>query len=263
MSGTTTPRTGMPYPRPGQASAEGAFAEALNRMDALVPGAANSVGDTTPPGSPAEGDVYCLGASPTGAWSGQGGKVAIYVGGGWLFITPRTGWQVYAVDEGLDYRWSGSAWRPVVGVVSLQKTANQSISSATWTKITFDSEDLDNCGGHDNVTNNERITAPSWATECEGGLITTYDPQNSGAQGNISGIWKNGGTPTTAAAEAMGQVYQYFGNRNIAIPLPIRACAGGSDYWETWTFHDRGSATNLIGPATTGLPRTRFWMRFR
>jgi hypothetical protein len=38
------------------------------------------------------------------------------------------------------------------------KSADQSISTATWTKITFDQEEYDVGSMHDNSTNNTRIT---------------------------------------------------------------------------------------------------------
>jgi hypothetical protein len=43
----------------------------------------------------------------------------------------------------------------------LKKSAAQSITTATPTLISFDTEDYDTDGFHDNVTNNSRITIPS------------------------------------------------------------------------------------------------------
>jgi hypothetical protein len=82
----------------------------------------------TPPGSPANGDMYIVAASPTGAWASQAGKLArwyvIPANGsngasgtsGWQFFTPRIGWFVRVEDE-LDgggackrYSYTGSDW---------------------------------------------------------------------------------------------------------------------------------------------------------
>lgn len=40
---------------------------------------------TTPPASPAEGDLYLIAASPTGAWAGKTGQIAEWSGGAWAF----------------------------------------------------------------------------------------------------------------------------------------------------------------------------------
>nr|WP_051410161.1 DUF2793 domain-containing protein [Mesorhizobium sp. LNHC220B00] len=77
--------------------------------------AAISIGDTAPPGSPADGDLYVLGASPTGAWSGQGKHVAVYYNAAWFFLPPIEGALAYAQDDNAYYFYSGSAWSLFVG----------------------------------------------------------------------------------------------------------------------------------------------------
>lgn len=66
----------------------------------------------TPPGSPANGDTYIIGAAPTGAWAGQGGKVTRYstVAAAWEFYTPKNGWTLEANSARENYRYTGSAW---------------------------------------------------------------------------------------------------------------------------------------------------------
>lgn len=54
---------------------------------------------STPPGSPATGDTYIVGASPTGAWAGNTNKVTVWSGSAWVFATPRVGWLSYIEDE--------------------------------------------------------------------------------------------------------------------------------------------------------------------
>lgn len=53
----------------------------------------------TPPGSPAVGDRYIVGASATGAWAGKEGQIALYINAGWAFYVPKKGWPAYVVDE--------------------------------------------------------------------------------------------------------------------------------------------------------------------
>lgn len=73
---------------------------------------------STPPGSPANGAMYIVGASPTGAWSGKTNNLAWWLtsAGAWAFLPPAAGMSVRVLDE-VDgsgaptvYVYSGSAW---------------------------------------------------------------------------------------------------------------------------------------------------------
>ena len=69
---------------------------------------------TTPPASPAVGDAYLVPASgATGAWAGQGNKIATWTGSVWSFYTPTTNDQTSVLsgtNAGNVYLYSGSAW---------------------------------------------------------------------------------------------------------------------------------------------------------
>lgn len=54
---------------------------------------------TAPPANPATRDAYIVAASPTGAWAGQAGKVAVWNGTAWAFITARNGRLAVIADE--------------------------------------------------------------------------------------------------------------------------------------------------------------------
>lgn len=76
-----------------------------------------------PPGSCADGACYLVAASPTGAWSGKAGKLAVATGAnasnGWQFVTVAAeGMQLYIRDEDLTIQYDGSAW------VALSSSAN-------------------------------------------------------------------------------------------------------------------------------------------
>lgn len=69
----------------------------------------------TPPGSPTVGNLYIVATSPTGAWTGGAGKVAIWTvtatgTGSWTLLTPKEGWRIYVDDENFWYYYGGSAW---------------------------------------------------------------------------------------------------------------------------------------------------------
>jgi hypothetical protein len=135
MSGSTTPRLGLPYIAAGQASPEVALATALNRLDCLSQGVVQSVGTNTPPGSPAQGATYILGASPTGAWAGRANDVAYYVGTGWIIFDPSQGWEFFNVADSTRYRWSGSAWATAGGAgagFGRADVAPPAVSTWTW-----------------------------------------------------------------------------------------------------------------------------------
>lgn len=69
---------------------------------------------TAPPGgTPAEGDLYIVAASPTGAWTGQAGKLALWLNG-WRFIAPKGGLVVHNRAKKAPYMYSGldAAWFP-------------------------------------------------------------------------------------------------------------------------------------------------------
>ena len=70
---------------------------------------------SAPPGSPAEGDRYVVGASPTGDWAGHATHIAWYDGSTWQFDTAEEGWFLYIADENKFYLFDGAAWGEFAG----------------------------------------------------------------------------------------------------------------------------------------------------
>jgi hypothetical protein len=64
----------------------------------------------TPPGSPAKGDRYIVGPSPTGAWVGYAARITYYDGAAWVFVTLVEGLACWVDDEDKVYKYSGVAW---------------------------------------------------------------------------------------------------------------------------------------------------------
>ena len=82
------------------------------RVEVLQRGATSIL--STPPGSPADGDVHIVGASPTGAWSTFAqNDVVIWRSGTWYRFAPFTGWLKQVGTE--VRRFDGSAWVVVTG----------------------------------------------------------------------------------------------------------------------------------------------------
>lgn len=106
---SSTGRLGLPYIITSQAQKEVTHNEALNRLDAFVTPVVADIADA-PPGSPTLGDLYIVGTSPSGDFTGHENELAQYLTGGWVFYTPFK-W-MDAVVESLDSRmaYDGSGW---------------------------------------------------------------------------------------------------------------------------------------------------------
>jgi len=83
----------------------------LQKLGALIHLGVISSGQSAPPGTPAEGDRYLVaGPSATGSWTGQEGKIAVYVQSAWQFHSPAIGWTMYVEDEGVQQVFTASGW---------------------------------------------------------------------------------------------------------------------------------------------------------
>jgi len=103
---------------------------------------------STPPGSPVAGARYIVTAAPTGAWSTFAEHdIAEADGqGGWFKNTPPVngGWLAYVQDEGIYYKFVGTAWTVLLNAASdtaagIQENAVQSemeAASSTTLNVT-------------------------------------------------------------------------------------------------------------------------------
>jgi hypothetical protein len=107
---TTTPRLALPYILTQQAQKEVTHAAGLNRLDALVQPVVQQIGLNAPPVTPAEGQCWILGPSPTGVWAGQANRLAQRIGGAWVFHAPFVGLVVVDAATLALWYWNGSAW---------------------------------------------------------------------------------------------------------------------------------------------------------
>ena len=138
----TTPNLNLPYILAAQAQKHVTHNEAVRALDALVQLSVFDKDLATPPASPADGARYIVGASPTGAWAGQAGKIAAFQDSAWAFLDPLEGWLTWVADEDKIYAFDGGAWvlyasgggsvnpTPLVGVNATADTTNRlSVSS--------------------------------------------------------------------------------------------------------------------------------------
>ncbi|NMZ77660.1 DUF2793 domain-containing protein [Pseudomonas nitroreducens] len=83
-------------------------------IDALLGKVVKDKDLSAPPGSPANGDVYIVAASPTGLWAGHATHIAFWSSdaAAWEFVVPKEGWKFEPTDEDVVYRFDGAAWMP-------------------------------------------------------------------------------------------------------------------------------------------------------
>ena len=103
-----TPRFGLPLLAAGQAQKELAHNEALTLIDLLIQPRVEAIGDNAPPGAPAPGQAWIVGASPTGAWAGHAAALASWTAGGWRFVAAREGME--ARSGGAVQRYDSGTW---------------------------------------------------------------------------------------------------------------------------------------------------------
>lgn len=109
---TACPRFKLPLLFSGQAQKEFYVNEAHALTDALLhPAIEGEAAD--PPASPAEGECWLVGASPTAAWTDHAGELACLVAGTWLFVAPRDGLKVLDRSTGQFLLYRGGWAVPV------------------------------------------------------------------------------------------------------------------------------------------------------
>ncbi|MDH0335205.1 DUF2793 domain-containing protein [Metapseudomonas otitidis] len=111
-------------------------------LDQLVQAGAVDKDLSAPPGSPANGSLYIVAASATGAWVGKSGQLAFWLTSvnAWSFITPKEGFLVHVNDEDQFYKFNGSSWV----VFSGGGSGSGIVSIVAGTGIAVDATDPEN-----------------------------------------------------------------------------------------------------------------------
>lgn len=108
----------LPLVQASQAQKHVTVNEALARLDAVAQMQVLADDLTSPPGSPVDGEAYVVGAAATGDWVGHDVELAVFSNGGWVFLTPKTGWRAWNIDAGVEVMFDGVAWRRSAFLVS-------------------------------------------------------------------------------------------------------------------------------------------------
>ncbi len=124
-------------------------------------------------------------------------------------------------------------------------TGDQTIATATYTKITFNTEDFDTNSNYDPTTN-YRFTAPIAGKYLFGARLYWFN--TSGAAGVSAYLYKNG-----SVVERLYQHPGYSGANLWGGSVLISASA--NDYFEIYAYQDRGSNSTV----TAGASISGFW----
>ena len=107
---TSTTKFELPLVQASQAQKHVTVNEAVQRLEAVSQLRIEATSVPTPPVAPSEGEVYAVGPGATGLWTGADGLLAVFLNGGWEFITPRTGWTAWEAESGQRMVFDGVDW---------------------------------------------------------------------------------------------------------------------------------------------------------
>lgn len=69
--------------------------------------------ETSPPSSPTAGQAWLVASGGSGTWDGKDGKLAIYTGSGWLFLTPQEATLILDLSTDNVEVYDGTAWQAI------------------------------------------------------------------------------------------------------------------------------------------------------
>lgn len=130
-----TDRLKLPLLAAGQAQKEVTHNEALVLADMAIQAVVQSVAPATVPTAPALGQCWIVGDTPTGAWSGQAGKLAGWTAGGWRFLSAFEGMQVWNIADTAIVRREGANWITGVVTASVVKVAGIQVVGAQRPRV--------------------------------------------------------------------------------------------------------------------------------
>jgi len=107
---TNSTNLALPFIEAAQAQKHITHNASLQALDAVVMLAVIDRDLAAPPGSTADGARYLVAGTPTGLWTGQAGKIAVWQDGAWAFHSAREGWRLWVADEDILLIHNGASW---------------------------------------------------------------------------------------------------------------------------------------------------------
>lgn len=176
----------LPYIQPAQAQKHVTHNEAIEVLDVVVQLFVQSFDATVPPVGATDGQAYALGATVTGDWVGQAGQVALFLNGGWDFVSPKEGW--IAAGPNADLRqYSGGAWVDLRSAAAVSDLPALGIGAAAdgfnVLTVTGDASLFNNAGGSHQIKLNKAAAGDTasflyqsnWSGRAEMGLAGNDD----------------------------------------------------------------------------------------
>ncbi len=134
---------GLPFLDAAQAQKHVTMNEALARLDMAAAARVETMALASPPATPKEGEAHLVPTAAGGAWAGQDGNVAVFLNGGWDFITPWAGWRLwvasdtgFAVHDGVDWQVTSQPTSPGGALSALRQVEIDHTVSAGSTSET-------------------------------------------------------------------------------------------------------------------------------
>lgn len=157
--------------------------------------------------------------------------------------TPYEGMFSYLKDTNSTEYYSGSAWVALGGGgasgfvgVSVSSTTDQTVSNATYTALTWDSEYFDTDSFHSNVTNNSRITIPSGKAGKY--LVSGYITWDNGTTGSRQLVIRKNGSSTYTQSLTAANFYP-TGTVSYTADLAV------GDYIEMFVWQSQGASITV------------------
>lgn len=188
-----------------QAQKEVTVNQAITKIDAVLNCGAIDKDIATPPGSPAEGDMYIIASGGTDDWNGHDGELT-YFEQIWRFVSPNEGMRVFVNDENTAYVFDGSAWIPetaihhsVIVTASSGSSLTLDIAAGTTQDITLDSSSV-------------ALSLSNPAASGKAGQMTIIIRQDGTGGRTItwpgSVLWAGGTAPTLSGGASAVDIFQ-------------------------------------------------------
>lgn len=248
---------GLPYMAAAQAQKHVTHNEALELLDSITQLTVIEFDAVTPPLTPGEGEAWAIGVGGVNEWAGHDSEIAVWANGGWLFISPKTGWRAAL---GGDLRvFDGATWSPPVlpdlqnlpgvGIGASYDATNVLSVSGDASLLSHDGTDhrikINKAGGVDTAS---MLFQSNWSGHAEFGLIGNNDFT---LKVSLDGAtWHDGLIVSNADGAVVFPAPARLASGTAALPA-----LGFSSDMDTGVFRP---AADTVAVSTGGAERARF-----
>ncbi len=227
-----TPNLSLPFIMPAQAQKHVTHNEAIELLDMIVQLTLESTADTAPPTSASEGQAWAVATGATGDWAGQDGMIATWRGGGWLFVTPRDGWQAWVIDVAAIQVLTSGSWVTQGALPPLENLPGIGINAASdptnRLSVSSDATLLNNDGAGHQLKINKAATADTASLLYQSGFAGRAEMGLAGEDNFSIKVTADGSSWTTALSLDAATGHAQFAEVLALTPgaTPSSAAAG-------------------------------------